>query len=88
MIKCYKVRLLPTKEQEELMFTSVGCSRFAYNWALNRHRKYREQDYTNIEDMYFLENPKSILKCCNCGLEDYLHNLVPSVTVVAKKIKE
>ena len=36
-----------------------------------------KQDYTNIEDMYFLENPKSILKCCNCGLEDYLHNLVP-----------
>ena len=45
-----------------------------------------EQDYTNIEDMYFLENPKSILKCCNCGLEDYLHNLVPRAFYAEKLI--
>ena len=38
-----------------------------------------KQDYTIIEDMYFLENPKATLKCCNCGLEDYLANLVPRV---------
>lgn len=36
MIKAVKIRLLPTKEQEILMFKSIGCSRFAYNWALNR----------------------------------------------------
>ena len=36
MIKSVKIRLLPTKEQELLMFKSIGCSRFAYNWALNR----------------------------------------------------
>ena len=43
MIKGYKVRLLPTKEQEELMFKSIGCSRFAYNWGINRVKEYREQ---------------------------------------------
>ena len=36
MMKSVKIRLLPTKEQEELMFKSIGCSRFAYNCALNR----------------------------------------------------
>ena len=36
MIKGFKIRLLPTKEQEELMIKSIGCSRFTYNWALNK----------------------------------------------------
>ena len=36
MIKSIKIRLLPTKEQEELMLKTIGCSRFAYNWALSR----------------------------------------------------
>lgn len=36
MKKAVKIRLLPTKEQESLMFKSIGCSRFTYNWALNR----------------------------------------------------
>ena len=34
MIKAVKVRLLPTKEQEILMFKSTGVARFAYNWGL------------------------------------------------------
>lgn len=34
MIKAIKIRLLPTKEQEILMFKSTGVARFAYNWGL------------------------------------------------------
>lgn len=34
LIKGIKIRLKPTKEQEILMFKSVGCARFAYNWGL------------------------------------------------------
>ena len=41
MIKGFKIRLLPTKEQEELMIKSIGCSRFAYNWALNKIKERR-----------------------------------------------
>ena len=44
MIKGYKVRLIPTKEQEELMFKSIGCSRFAYNWALNKSKEMYENN--------------------------------------------
>ena len=36
MKKSFKIRLLPTEQQEILMFKSIGCSRFTYNWALNR----------------------------------------------------
>ena len=43
IIKGYKIRLMPTKEQEELMFKSIGCSRFAYNWGINKAQEYREQ---------------------------------------------
>lgn len=42
-MKGYKIRLLPTKEQEELMFKSIGCSRFAYNWGINKVQEYKEQ---------------------------------------------
>lgn len=36
MIKSIKIRLIPSLEQEILMFKSVGVSRFTYNWGLNR----------------------------------------------------
>ncbi len=36
MEKSIKIRLLPTQEQELLMLKSIGCSRFTYNWALNK----------------------------------------------------
>lgn len=33
-IKCYKIRLLPTKSQEQQFFKNCGAVRFIYNWAL------------------------------------------------------
>ena len=42
MIKSIKVRLYPTKEQEELMFKSAGVARFSYNWGLAFLNKYYE----------------------------------------------
>ena len=35
MIKSFKVRLEPTKEQIEMMFKTAGCARFVYNWCLD-----------------------------------------------------
>ena len=43
MIKSYKVRLEPTKEQTEMMFKTAGCARFVYNWCLDFQKKRREQ---------------------------------------------
>ena len=36
IIKGYKIRLLPTQEQEILIRKSIGVSRFIYNWCLGR----------------------------------------------------
>ncbi len=53
MIKAVKIRLLPTKEQEELMFKSVGVARFTYNWGLNRwnelYKKEQKPNKANIK---------------------------------------
>lgn len=43
MIKSYKVRLEPTKEQMEMLFKTSGCARFVYNWCLDFQKKRHEQ---------------------------------------------
>ena len=35
----HKIRLYPTKKQEEFFRKSCGCSRFVYNWALDTWQK-------------------------------------------------
>ena len=39
-------------------------------------------DFDNMT--YYTDDGKEQVICKNCGLEDYIINLVPSVTVVAK----
>lgn len=43
MILAKKVRLYPTKEQEEQLWKSVGTARFIYNWTLAK----QEENYKN-----------------------------------------
>jgi putative transposase len=56
-----KVRLYPTKEQEQKLWQSVGTARFIYNWTLAR----QEENYKNggkfISDNY-LRKELTILK--------------------------
>ena len=35
MYKAMKIRLLPTKDQEEKMLKTINVCRFAWNWGLN-----------------------------------------------------
>lgn len=52
MNKSIRIRILPSKEQELLMLKSIGCSRFTYNWALNRCNNLYEQGIKyNIADI-------------------------------------
>ena len=43
MILAKKVRLYPTKEQEQKLWQSVGTARFIYNWTLAK----QEENYKN-----------------------------------------
>ena len=44
MLKAYKYRMYPTKEQEEMFFQHFGSCRFIYNWTLAHKIKSYEQD--------------------------------------------
>ncbi|ADE37291.1 IS200/IS605 family element RNA-guided endonuclease TnpB [Methanohalophilus mahii] len=48
MLKAYKYRMYPTKEQEEKFFQHFGACRFIYNWALEQKIKSYEQDGKSI----------------------------------------
>ncbi|MDT3701033.1 MAG: RNA-guided endonuclease TnpB family protein [Thermincola sp.] len=50
MIKSYKVKLHPTKMQEQLLWQSAGTSRWAYNWTLDRQKKNYEAGGKFIQD--------------------------------------
>jgi len=39
MIRTAKIRLRPTKEQEQQLWKSAGVARFAYNWVLARQKE-------------------------------------------------
>ncbi|KGK98662.1 transposase [Methanococcoides methylutens] len=48
MLKAYKYRLYPTKEQQEMLFKHFGACRFIYNWGLEQKIKTYEQDGKSV----------------------------------------
>lgn len=62
MIKAIKVRLYPTRYQEELMFKSAGIARFSYNWGLSFINKYYEE---NNKSLFIGELRKEFTKLRN-----------------------
>ena len=59
MIKSYKVRIYPTKEQEALMWKHIGSCRFIWNWMLAKQQEIREP-----EQVYSLKREAVALRCC------------------------
>lgn len=43
MTRTYKIRLFPTKEQEELIYKHINSCRFVWNWALETQIKYYKE---------------------------------------------
>lgn len=72
MIKSYKIRLYPTKEQEQLMWKHIGCARFIYNYMLDKQISLYEagEKYLSHFDMANLLKP---LK--NDGEHDWLYEV-------------
>ena len=77
MIKSFKIRLFPTKEQENLMWKHVSCSRFIYNYMLAKQEELYKvgEKHLSAFDMMNLLKP---LK--NDGEHDWLYD-VSSVTL-------
>ena len=50
MIKAAKIRLKPTKEQEQKLWQSAGVARFAYNWTLGRQKENHDRGGKFLND--------------------------------------
>jgi putative transposase len=50
MIRSYKIRLLPTKEQEQKFLQHAGCARFIWNWALEFRVNFYEETKKFLSD--------------------------------------
>ncbi len=57
MIKAIKIRIYPTKSQEQKLWKSVGAARFIYNWVLNRQK----ENYNNGNSIIKLEHKLKLL---------------------------
>ncbi len=59
MIKSYKLRLYPTKEQEQLMRKHIGSCRYIWNWMLSKQEELHQQGEKHLSgfDMINLLKP-------------------------------
>lgn len=59
MIKSFKIRIYPTKEQEVLLWKHIGCCRFIWNWMLNKQQELYKQGEKHLSafDMIRLLKP-------------------------------
>ena len=48
MVKSFKVRLYPTKEQEQLMWKHIGSCRFVYNYMLGKQKEYYKAEEKHL----------------------------------------
>ena len=46
--KAYKYRIYPNKKQKELIAKTFGCTRFVYNYYLNKRKEMYENDKTTF----------------------------------------
>ena len=69
MIKSYKIRLFPTKEQEQKILQHIGACRYIWNWMLTKQKELYELEHKHLSayDMINLLKP---LK--NDGCHDWL----------------
>ena len=77
LMKGYVFRLYPTKEQQIQIEKSFGCSRYIYNYFLDKSNGYINA-YESIKELPNLSNDKKWLKevdscslrCSNINLRD------------------
>ena len=85
-----KIRIKPTKEQEILLWKSAGCSRFIYNWALDKqidnHKKGNKfiNDKVLRREMTKLKKEEDFKWLCEVG-SNVLKQAVKDLCLAYKK---
>lgn len=72
MIKGYKIRIYPTKEQEQLMWKHINACRYIWNWMLAKQEELHNQGEKHLSAfgmIYFLKPLK------NDGEHDWLYEV-------------
>lgn len=80
MIKSYKVRLEPKKEQEEKFFQFAGCTRYVYNWCLAFQKERYENGEKFVSEMGM---SKYLTALKNDGEHDWLKEVDSMSLIVA-----
>jgi putative transposase len=94
MLKAYKYRLYPTKDQETLLQKSFGCVRWVYNWALKQKQEYYIKENKSVsiyqldlrlKDLKLKEETKWLKEVNSQSLQQSLKNLDIAYTRFFKK---
>lgn len=72
MIKSFKIRLYPTKEQEQLMWKHIGACRFIYNYMLEHQQKLYEAGEKHLSHFSMINLLKPLK---NDGEHDWLYDV-------------
>ena len=64
MFKAFKYRIYPNKQQTELLNKHFGCTRFVYNWALNKRIEAYQTEQQNLSRYDLQKDLVSLKKEC------------------------
>ena len=78
ILKSYKIRLIPTEEQNNKFFHFAGCSRYVYNWCLGFQKERYENGESFVSDRGMSKYLTALKKD---GKHDWLYD-VDSVALV------
>lgn len=94
MIKAYKYKLKPDDKQQALLSQFFGCTRFIYNWGLERKTTAYKENGNSLTYVQLAKDLTSLKKeeeykwlndCTNEGLQQSLRNLDVAFTAFFRK---
>lgn len=94
MIKAYKYKIKPNRQQEELLSKFFGCVRYIYNWGLDRKTSAYKQNGTKVTYVQLAKELTELKKseeciwlneCTNEALQQSLRNLDSAFTAFFRK---
>lgn len=94
MVKAYKYKIKPDKQQEELLSKFFGCVRYIYNWGLNKKTSAYKDDGTKIgyvqlaKELTLLKQTEEhtwLKECTNEALQQSLRSLDNAFTAFFRK---
>lgn len=85
IIKGYKIKIHPNKEQQILMNKTFGCARFAYNWTLNKQLEAFNNGQKFISEGELRKEFTKFKKDMKSNGEDWLYEIPNNATKQAIK---